>query len=96
MSGKPLPRQRKAARPGILLRYRDRDSALGVSRETTLRLARELGVNETQVIHYALALLARQALPAYAPDDGPLSDRKLEAIRKLEAQGRMTGVTRLF
>ncbi len=94
MSAKPL--RRKAAPPAILLRYRDRDSALGVSRDTTLKMARELGVSETQVIHYALSLLAKRTVPAYEPDEGPLSDRQLAAIRKLEPQGRMKGVKRLL
>lgn len=96
MARKVARTPRKTAAPGILLRYRDRDSALGVSRDTTLTLARELGVSETQVIHYALSLLAKQTLPSYRPDDGALSDRQLEAIRKLEPQGRMKGTTRLF
>lgn len=85
-----------ASKASVLLRYRESDSAFGVSRDTALKLARELGVSETQVIHYALALLARQTLPSYKRDDGALTDRQLAAIRKLEPQGRMRGKARLF
>ena len=58
-------RRRKAATSRILLRYRDTDSDYGVSRATTTRLAQTLGLSETQVIHVALAKLARQALPQW-------------------------------
>jgi len=95
MSGKS-PSSAKTTVARILLRYRETDSALGVSRRTTLKIARELGVSETQVIHYALALLAKQTLPSYEPDEGALSARQLEALRKLEPQDRMKETARLF
>lgn len=75
-------KHRKPAGSGILLRYRDRDSALGVSRATALKLADTLGVSETQVIHVALAQLARQTLPRYEADNGPLADEQYRAIKK--------------
>lgn len=71
---------------GILLRYRDRDTAFGVTRKTTTRLAETLGLSETQVVHVALANLARQTLPRYEPDDGPLTDKQMTAIRRLVPQ----------
>jgi len=87
--------QRKPA--GILLRYRDRDTAYGVTRKTTIRLAKTLGLSETQVIHVALANLARQTLPRYEPDDGPLTDEQMDAIRKLVPQrGFVSWKKRLF
>ncbi len=46
---------RKAPSSGILLRYRDKDTAYGVTRKTTTRLAQTLGLSETQVVHVALA-----------------------------------------
>ena len=95
MSSKPRSSD-KTTVGRILLRYREADSALGVSRRTTLKLARELGVSETQVIHYALALLAKQALPSYEQDEGALSARQLETLRKLEPQDRMKETARLF
>ena len=45
---------------------------------------------------FALSLVAKQTLPSYQPDEGALTDRQLEAIRKLEPQGRMKGAARLF
>jgi hypothetical protein len=90
-------KRKKTAGPGILLRYRDRDSAYGVSRSTAIKLADTLGVSETQVIHVALAHLAKQALPRYEIDDGPLSDRQYRAIGKLVPQeGFVSTKKRLF
>lgn len=82
---------------GILLRYRDKDTAYGVTRKTTTRLAQTLGLSETQVVHVALASLARQTLPSYEADDGPLTDRQMTAIRKLVPQrGFVSYKKRLF
>ena len=89
-------KRRAASGGGILLRYRDRDTAYGVTRKTTARLAQTLGVSETQVVHIALANLARQALPAYDADDGPLTAEQLAAIDRLVPQGRLKPSTRLF
>jgi hypothetical protein len=75
-------RRKKPPTAGILLRYREKDSALGVSRETATKLAESLGVSETQVIHVALAQLARQTLPRYEVDNGPLSDAQYNTIAK--------------
>ena len=47
-----------------------------------------LGLNETQVIHYALSQLASAELPAYEPDDGPLTQREIRAIQKLAGDRR--------
>jgi hypothetical protein len=81
---------------GILLRYRDSDTPYGVSRKTASKLARTLGLTETQVIHVALAQLASQTLPRYEPDDGPLTARQAKAIRKLVLQGVMEDKESLF
>ncbi len=86
----------KKPAPGILLRYRDRDSPYGVSRKTASNLAKTLGLTETQVIHVALAQLARQTLPRYEPDNGPLTARQEKAIRKLIPQDGMTDAESLF
>jgi len=82
-------KRKKAAGAGILLRYRDKDSAFGVSRDTALKLADTLGVSETQVVHVALAHLARQTLPRYEIDNGPLTDEQMDEIRRLQPSGRM-------
>jgi len=39
----------------IAFRYRLVDSASGVTRETAKRLAKQLGMDETQAIHHVLA-----------------------------------------
>lgn len=90
-------RRKKAPASGILLRYRDKDSALGVSRDTANRLAETLGVSETQVIHVALAQLARQTLPRYEVDNGPLDDAQYASIAKQVPQTGFTSTRkRLF
>jgi len=67
----------------IAFRYRTADSPAGVTRETALRVAETLGVDETQAIHLALHEMAVRVLPQYAPDDGPLSAAQLRQVRKL-------------
>jgi hypothetical protein len=83
-------RRKKPPASGILLRYREKDSPLGVSRETAAKLAESLGVSETQVIHVALAQLARQTLPRYEVDNGPLTDEQYTAIEKQVPQEGFT------
>jgi hypothetical protein len=91
MPAKPAAaRRKKPPATGILLRYREKDSALGVSRETATKLAESLGVSETQVIHVALAQLARQTLPRYEVDNGPLTDAQYAAIEKQVPQEGFT------
>ncbi len=67
----------------LLLRFRSSDNRLGVTRTTVARLAKELGLNETQVIHYALKQLATDLLPGYESDDGPLTAREMRTVTKL-------------
>src|SRR5258705_756573 len=82
---------------GILLRYRDKDTAFGVTRKTTKKLAETLGLSETQVVHVALANLARQTLPRYEADNGPLTKEQMDEIRKLVPQrGFVSTKKRLF
>ena len=69
----------------LLLRFRAVDNKFGVRRA---KLAQRLGLTETQVIHYALSQLAANVLPAYAPDDGPLTATELRAVTKM-AGGRI-------
>jgi len=94
MTAKRATTQRKPA--GILLRYRDQDTAYGVTRKTTTRLAQTLGLSETQVVHVALANLARQTLPRYEPDDGPLTRQQMNQIRRMQPPGRMKVKKSLF
>ncbi len=81
---------------GVLLRYRDRDTAYGVTRKTTTRLAQALGLSETQVVHVALANLARQTLPRYEADNGPLTRQQMDEIRGIQPPGRMKVTKSLF
>ena len=53
-------------------------------------------VSETQVIHVALAQLAKQTLPRYQIDNGPLTEEQMDEIRRLQPAGRMKTRERLF
>lgn len=88
--------KRKKAANAVLLRYRDNDTAFGVSRNTVTRLTKTLGLSETQVIHVALVQFARQTLPSYDPDDGPLTDPQKKEIERRQPSGRMNVETNLF
>ena len=72
----------KAAAAQIAFRYRAQDSATGVTRITTKRLADVLGVDETQVIHLALHELATRFLPQYEADEGALTKAQLNQVKK--------------
>ena len=97
MAAKRIAARRKpAAAEGILLRYRDRDTPYGVTRRTAIRVAESLGLSETQVVHVALANLARQTLPRYEVDEGPLTREQMDAIERLQPAGRMKAGKRLF
>ena len=85
-----------AAAEGILLRYRDADTPYGVTRKTATQLAKTLGLSETQVIHAALAHFARQNLPRYEADSGPLTAEQKEAIHEMQPSGRMKVKESLF
>ncbi len=85
-----------AATEGILLRYRDADTPYGITRKTASQLAKTLGLTETQVIHAALAHFARQNLPRYEADAGPLTTAQQEAIHEMQPSGRMTVKESLF
>ena len=89
-------KRKQPAASGILLRYRDKDTAYGVTRKTTTRLADTLGLSETQVVHVALANLARQTLPRYELDNGPLTDAQMDAIDRLQPPGRGKVTKTLF
>jgi len=87
---------RARLRQGMVFRFRDVDTRFGVSRRTTARLAKQLGMTETEVIHFAIAQLAREQLPTYEPDDAALTPKQLKRIKQLEPQGRMQTTERLF
>lgn len=97
MATKRASAKRKQPAPsGILLRYREKDTAYGVTRKTTTKLANTLGLTETQVVHVALANLARRTLPRYELDDGPLTQAQMDAIDRLQPPGRIKVTKSLF
>lgn len=77
----------------LLVSFRNRDGLLGVTRGTVRKLAAELNLKETQVVHFALRRLADSVLPAYAPDDGPLTETQLAAIRRLAGRQEIQSVS---
>jgi hypothetical protein len=88
-----------AATAGLLLKFRSRDTQFGVTRETVKAMAERFGLSETEVVHMALSRLAKEELPAYEPDDGPLSARELQAVRKIAAtlpKGKLIAKRSLF
>ena len=76
----------KALAAKLLVSFRPKDSKFGVSRKTVQEMAGVLGLTDTETTLLALARLRDSLLPAYEADDGPLTDRQLAAIRKLERQ----------
>jgi len=72
-----------AATSSLLLKFRQRDTQLGVTRETVKAMADRFDLSETQVIHMALSRLAKEELPAYEADEGPLAAQDLRALRKI-------------
>jgi predicted DNA binding protein len=76
----------------LLFRFRAKDTVSGVSRETLMKLSDTLGYTETQVMHLALAKLAKEVIPAYEADEGDLTEKQLAAIRKAVPQGKPRSV----
>jgi hypothetical protein len=76
----------------IAFRYRRTDRETGVSRATVKRLAEQLGVDETQVIHLALHDFAVKMLPQYEADDAPLTVAQIRQIKSRVAQGKKRSV----
>ena len=66
----------------LLLKFRGKDSAYGVRRETLKALAEELHVSETMAVHLAISRFARDVLPAYEADEGPLTSEYLAWLKR--------------
>src|ERR1039458_5669987 len=66
----------------LLLKFRSKNSPYGVTRETLKALSKEMDISETMVVHLAISRFAREVLPDYAADDGPLSASDLAWVRK--------------
>jgi hypothetical protein len=67
----------------MLLKFKHKDTVMGVQKQTVKRMADLLGFNETDVVHYALSKLAREVIPSYEMDDGPLTESQLIKIKGL-------------
>lgn len=84
----------------LLLKFRSKDTQFGVTRDTVKKMAALYDLSETEVVHMALSRLAKEALPAYDPDGGPLAASELSAVRQAaKAQlpsGRILCKTTLF
>lgn len=76
----------------IIFHYQSMDSAPGLTRETTKRMAECLGVDEAQVIHRALRQLATQVLPQYEADDQSLTATQINQIRRRAPQATKRSV----
>lgn len=77
--------------PGLLLKFRSKDTQFGVTRDTVKKMASLYDLSETEVVHMALSRLAKEELPAYEADDGPLTARELSAVRKAAKKQLATG-----
>ncbi len=84
----------------LLLKFRARDTQFGVTRDTVKAMAQRFDLSETEVVHMALSRLAREELPTYEADDGPLSARDLKALARSAApalpKGKVVGKKSLF
>lgn len=89
-----------ATTSGLLLKFRSKDTQFGVTRDTVKKMAALYDLSETEVVHMALSRLAKEELPAYEADDGPLMARELNAVRKAAKEqlptGRVLGKKALF
>jgi hypothetical protein len=80
-----------AASPSLLLKFRRKDTQFGVTRDTVKKMAAMYDLSETEVVHMALSRMAKDDLPAYEADDGPLTARQLNAVRKVAAASLPSG-----
>ena len=66
----------------LLLKFRAKDSPYGITRDTLKALSEATDASETMVIHLALSRFAREVLPAYEADDGPLSATDMARVTR--------------
>lgn len=76
----------KTFNENLLVKFHSKDTQFGVTRTTVKAMAKELDMNETQVIRMALSKFATDVLPSYAPDEGSLTAKQLLALRKDAAE----------
>jgi len=66
----------------LLLKFRAKNTQYGITRETLKALSAELDMTETMVIHLAVSRFAKEVLPAYEPDEGPLTPAYFEWLKE--------------
>ncbi len=74
-----MPTPTRTAPKKFLFQLRSVDNEFGVSEDTFARLMAELSLNQTELVRN----LAKEVLPSYEQDDGPLTDAQHKAIRKV-------------
>lgn len=67
----------------LLIKFRDKDTGLGVKRETVKKIADKLGISETSAIHMAIARFHNDLSHCAEDFDFP-SD---EQLRKMDRHG---------
>lgn len=72
-----------ATASSLLVKFREQNTQYGVTRDTVKAMAQHFGLSETEVIHIALSRLAKEELPLYEADDGPLTSQDLRSLRKI-------------
>ena len=84
----------------LLLKFRTRDTQSGVTRQTVKAMAARFDLSETEIVHMALSRMAKEELPAYEADDGPLSARDVKALGRIASaalpKGRVVKKQSLF
>lgn len=70
------------AMSNLLIKFKSRDTQYGVTRATLKALAEEMAVSETMAVHLAISRFAREVLPAYERDEGPLITTDVARVRK--------------
>jgi len=78
-----MPTPTRTVPKKFLFQLRSVDNEFGVSEDTFARLMAELSLNQTELVHKALRNLAKEVLPAYQQDDGPLTDAQHATVKKL-------------
>ena len=79
------------------MKFLTQDSETGITLDTADKLCEALQLgSRTEVIHLALAQLARSTLPRYEADDAPVSSDVLAEIRRRVPQGKMKNAKSLF
>lgn len=73
----------------LLVNFKN-DTLTTVSRDTLRKVAARLGFSETQAVHFALARLRDEALPAEAEEAyPPLTKLQISAVRKHEPKRKV-------